>query len=394
LIEISGRGVTPLGIYEMPDEDSELELMAEAGINLVRAHGSSDLDRLHERGLKGWIPLRLQEGPSHDLKERVKSVVDHPALAVWEGPDEIVWGFTACSKLESSVGIRRDDWWNQEEKAVEYASSQAEQLLPRIREGIEYLRGVDPMNRQIWFNEAARSDLGYIRRYIDDIDVTGCDSYPFPKKTLSEVGGCTRRYVDVGRGKPVWMVLQGCARGEWNDDFDTSKAEYPSFEQSRFMAYDALCSGARGILYWGTHLLKSPMSPEFRVSLYAVVAELSALEPLLSGHPVQGISTRIIDDPDGYLDQSPRLPIQVTARRLGRDWVVMIVNEDDRVRMGVVVEGLDLLEGSSLQVLYGSETVQIRHGEFDTRMRPHQAKVFSTTDGLESEYREGRDFGS
>ncbi|OHB79623.1 MAG: hypothetical protein A2Z25_03485 [Planctomycetes bacterium RBG_16_55_9] len=53
---------------------------------------------------------------------------------------------------------------------------------------------------------------------------------------------------------------------------------YPSFDESRFMAYDAIVHGARGILYWGSHYLKSS---EFRQSLYALTSELAALQPFL-----------------------------------------------------------------------------------------------------------------
>ena len=90
----------PIGSYELPGDEPGLRAMARAGFNLVRCHSRQDLDRAAAAGLRGWMPLPLQVGTEGGkLRQIVEAVKDHPALAVWEGPDEVVWNFTAYSGL-------------------------------------------------------------------------------------------------------------------------------------------------------------------------------------------------------------------------------------------------------------------------------------------------------
>ncbi len=383
----------PIGIYELPEADSDLKEISKAGINLIRCHDTGDLDRAQKYGLVGWVPLPLHEGLSSDLGNSIETVKDHPALAVWEGPDEIVWRFTASSKLKKKAGIDRSDWWNQRQRALEYAREQGQKIMPKLRKSIQFLRENDRENHQIWFNEAASSDAKFSRMYMDYIDITGCDCYPVPKRPPAEVGASVERWKAIGRGKPVWMVLQGCARGEWNDDFDEEQITYPTFQQSRFMAYDALAHGASGILYWGTHHLRSAISAQYRQSLYTLISELSSLQPFLKRSPATGLSLKLMDRPQKRPTSSSWIGLTARCYRLGNEWLILLVNDRDMFHSGVQIGGLDLLDGCKLELLYGDEEVLVTRGEIVTRMKPYQAKVFCTDRKYESSFREGRDFG-
>ena len=90
LIVRDARTVFPIGIYEMPKTDAELQTMAKAGINLVRCGNKEDLDRAQRAGMMGWVPVPLQSEDPGKVRELVEAVKNHPALAVWEGPDELV----------------------------------------------------------------------------------------------------------------------------------------------------------------------------------------------------------------------------------------------------------------------------------------------------------------
>jgi len=97
-------------------------------------------------------------------------VADHPALAVWEGPDEIVWNFTAWSHLwkKDRVGIFEHDgeWWMQTPMVINYSEQKSGEIMPKINEAIQLVRRLDPHNRQFWINEARDSDLKFVRQYI------------------------------------------------------------------------------------------------------------------------------------------------------------------------------------------------------------------------------------
>ncbi|HEO71749.1 MAG TPA: hypothetical protein ENN80_10850, partial [Candidatus Hydrogenedentes bacterium] len=196
----------PIGCYELPASDANLEAMAGAGFNIVHCHSVEDLDRAAAAGLQGVVPLPLQNGATPAFRERVAALATHPALALWEGPDEVVWNFTAYSGLHRKLGIhkRPGAWWRQEPDAVAYAENKAAEIIPNMREAAALIRELDSARRPIWINEAQRSDVFYCRQYMDFVDITGCDVYPVSAndRNLPRVGAATERWKQIGRGKP------------------------------------------------------------------------------------------------------------------------------------------------------------------------------------------------
>ncbi len=385
-----GKSMFPIGCYELPKDDAELEKMARAGMNLVRCRNRSDLDRVASVGMFGWMVIPMQQGASDAVRKRIESVVTHPALAIWEGPDEVVHNFTAFSGLYRTKKIYKspDAWRKQALEAVAYSEEQGRQIIPKLHEAITLIRTLDPDKRQIWINEAAQSDLKFVRQYIDHIDITGCDIYPVKadSQNVTIIGDATERWKKVGRNsKPVWMVLQAFSWNELGDYYGHKTVAYPSFAESRFMAYDAIVHGARGILYWGSHYIKSG---EFRQSLYALTSELAALQPFLVANEYLRTRVAVVEL---ELDSSTR-GVRLSVRRVGQEWIVILVNEDDQSYLGVEVTGLDELDGRTLELLYGSEKVTVNRGELITRIKPLEVKVFSTTRKYETELQEGRHY--
>lgn len=376
----------PIGFYEMPKTEADLRAMAAAGVNLVRCRDRDDLDRARAAGLMGWISLTVQQGATEALRNLVVSVADHPALAVWEGPDEIVWTFTAYSFLKKSAGFTREDWNNQTPKAAGYAREQASMILPKLRDGIRLVRELDTLQRPFWINEAADSDMQYVRHYIDSIDITGCDYYAVRSTgtDLQSVGRLVHRWDAIGRGKPVWMVLQAFS---WHTANPERTRLYPSFEQSRFMAYDAIVNGAKGICYWGSEQIDDP---RFRESLYALTLELSKISPLLVAAPVEDIQVRIVSD----LFDRPGRGVRALLRQRDSNFLLVLVNEDSHRHLGVDVTGLEALEGRTFDLLYGSETALVDRGGFVTRLQGYEVKVFTTNPNLVSDRLAGRDYTS
>ncbi|MFC1715777.1 hypothetical protein ACFL6S_19065 [Candidatus Poribacteria bacterium] len=404
LLTKDGRRLFPIGFYELPQGDAELAAMAESGVNLVRCGNEDGLDRVGALDMMGWVSLPVHSGVTDSLRERVESLVDHPALAVWEGPDEIVWNFTAFSHLwrKDKIGVfeHKREWWMQTPLVIEYSEKKASEIIPNMREAIRLVRSLDKHNRQFWINEARDSDLKFVRQYIDEVDITGCDDYPVAvdSHNVSRVGSSTERWKQVGRGRPVWMVLQGFS---WSDlDETPGDPAYPTFAESRLMAYNCIAHGARGILYWGSSYMKSPGHEAFRESLYALTSELSALQPFLTAPEERYVQVRPIeakratDTMPGHESGLPpvELGVRMTARRTGRDWLIILVNEDNRIQMGVEVSGLNALNGMEFCLLYGDETVTVNNGELITRMKPLEVKVFATGQRWETHRLNGRDF--
>ena len=393
LDEKRARTLFPIGCYELPKNDGELRAMADAGFNLVHCGNVADLDRVRAAGIMGWVSVPLQLGADNDaLRQAVEAVKDHPALAVWEGPDEVVWNFTAYSGLyRSGVYKKPDEWWQQTPFAVEHSEAEAKKILPKLREGCQLVRRLDRSKHPIWINEAAESDMKFIREYLDDIDITGCDIYPIHENNHlpASVGDYTGRYQRVGRGKPVWMVLQGFSWHEITPPKDEHLV-YPSFAETRLMAYGAIAHGAKGILYWGTEML--PKQSPFRQSLFTLTSELNALQPFFTAKKESGVRVSLTES-RGRAPEGNR-GVRLLARRTGREWLIVLVNEDNHPHMGVEMTGLTKLNGQTVELLYGSETATVKRGGFVTRLKPYEVKVFATSRKWESSRREAGIFNN
>ncbi|MGV8134868.1 MAG: hypothetical protein AB2L20_06620 [Mangrovibacterium sp.] len=391
-----GKRLFPLGIYYMPKDDQKLMDIANAGFNIIRCDSKEALDRAQSVGLMGWMPLQLQNGTTDEFKTLVNSVVEHPALALWEGPDEVVWNFQAWSGLYLNLKVHemKNAWWHQTTGSVKYAEEQSKIVIPNMISAISHIRSVDKKNRQVWINECAKSDIGYVRQYLDYVDITGCDMYPIRSLYTPENGEQTRnsvdnikfytqRWMEAGRGKPVYMVLQAFS---WPDlggrDSDKEHA-FPSFDESRYMAYSSIAYGAKGINYWGSFSVKNE---EFLKSICAVVSELSELQSFLVS-PQNNVGIQVITDDPGQENSA-----SCFAGRSGLDWMIAVINETSIYQMGVVVKNLNFLDGIKLFELYGKNEITVSNNEIVLRMKPREVKVFATDRKWETSKIAGRDY--
>jgi len=267
MITVDGKRKLIIGSYyytvngmDRPPEVG-LEELAEAGFNLVRT-GSDPaiMDKAQAAGLMTWVgigtvKLDNLEGSSASLLERVNAVKDHPALAFMESVDEPAWEWMTA---------------NQRVPAEAFATA-----YPLIKQA-------DP-NHLLYMNHAPTNLVKTMRPYNAGTDIVAMDIYPvnpggivhqfalfedghqgdLNNMTISQVG----EYVDkmrqvTGPDRPLFMVLQAFA---WEklvnkDKFQQrdEKILYPTYGQTRFMAFQALIKGANGIIYWGSGYTPQP----------------------------------------------------------------------------------------------------------------------------------------
>jgi hypothetical protein len=335
----AGKPWFPLGIYTTPATDDRCRELREAGFDLVCLQAMPPaplrraLDMLGARGLRAWVPvgheLQFAEGDVAAKRKRIEGLVaavgTHPALAMWESIDEPAWGGSPA--------------WG-------------------LREGYQFLRALDP-RRPIWTNHAPRNRVDTLVHYNQATDIAGCDIYPvpmpqsqsnLPNKTLSVVGDETRKSVaSVGGGKPVLMVLQAFAWKNLSSP-GNPRAVYPSFAESRFMAYDAIAGGANGILYWGVY--STPRPSRFWSDLKSLVSELRAMAPVLAAVPLAGqAAARALGDGNA---------VRVSHRRLGAAQVLVVVNRTAAARLAEVsVPGV---AGVTWRPLFGDPSAKVDAG--------------------------------
>ncbi len=389
-INKDGKQLFPIGWYSMPKDDATLQELSDAGINIISAHSKDDLDRLQAAGIQGWMPLSLHNGVTDALKKQIQTVAGHPALALWEGPDEIIHNFTQHyqhslsdpsnpfsepGKYNPNAKIKI--WRDRTPEMERYSREKSRQIMPNIKESISYIRSVDPNNLQVWFNEGAHSSPKYVREYLSVIDITGCDFYPIdgyrgtpphtstPSRKIEAIGYLTEQWKEFSMGKPVYMVLQAFSWPEVGEK--TSSQAYPSFDESRYMAYSVIAHGGRGIFYWGGW----------------------TISPFLSAPDQQQVCAYILKDEYQPFPNS-KSDVALSAKQFGRDWMIALVNDTDSTIHGVAVKGLRKINGLKLVELYGDEEVEVENQEFITRLKPREVKIFVTRKTWESNKIDGR----
>jgi hypothetical protein len=107
--------------------------------------------------------------------------------------------------------------------------------------------------------------------YAAACDIHGIDIYPVsvppgahaggpPVNTdISVVGDVTRILVRASARKPIWTTLQIA----WSGVLPPHPTVFPTLQQARFMAYDAIIDGARGLFFFGGQL-EGAMNPADR----------------------------------------------------------------------------------------------------------------------------------
>lgn len=247
----------PLGA-KTPDGTDALAVLAAGGANFLRV-GRSDwssetvdqqiaavreeLDAAAAHALHCWLQL----GNAPDLSGRglaakeqlltriVDQLKDHSALGAWKGIDEPA-----------------------------NPSRPARVPVAGLVRAYRTLRETDP-DHPVVITQAPVSTVAQLVPYRPAFDITGADIYPvsYPpgkhaggrNRDIGVVGSVTRKMVGAAGRKPVWMTLQIAWSGVVaSDQHPANVPRFPTLAQERFMAYQAIVNGARGLAFFGGHL--------------------------------------------------------------------------------------------------------------------------------------------
>ncbi|HPA41866.1 MAG TPA: beta-galactosidase [Candidatus Hydrogenedentes bacterium] len=315
-------------VYSGTDMEALDKLAARGMFAWINTGGQIDLSDTPEAGKKHLADLVAKFGA-------------HPALITWEVPDEALWncwyGATmwrrnaevrqqrekiaalADKALAEKLAKDRDEverlfgtgraaeaealadaiWEALGEEQphpglnLSNAQERADKMAEGMLAGYEELRRLDPAHPVV-MNHVPRNSIAQLAHFTRAADVIACDIYPVPRsrhvghsdlmdQTPSCVGGYTERLKAAAPGKPVWLVLQGFG---WADIQPDQKPEIkkemrrPTLAETRFMAYNAIVRGARGLVYWGTAYVEK--DSDFWKDLMRAIRELADLQPVLS----------------------------------------------------------------------------------------------------------------
>jgi hypothetical protein len=260
VLVVDGKKVFPIGFTmppppdgKTPDGKNAIKELADAGATFMRtgawdggwtdqaiAREQKYLDAAARYGMYCMPYLRenariISDAREAQLRRILERFKNHPGLGAWKGDDEPEWGDVP---------------------------------LPSLQRAYRVIKELDP-HHPVVIIHAPRGTVESLRRYNGVGDILGADIYPvgvppgahslLTNKNISLVGDHTRIMMDVADGKmPVWMVLQIA----WSGVVKPGKVlRFPTFPEERFMTYQAIINGARGLIYFGGNI-RAAMTPQ------------------------------------------------------------------------------------------------------------------------------------
>jgi hypothetical protein len=374
VFQIDGKKVFPIGFTSPPPPDGKtptgkngIQELADAGATFMRTghhiwereHVALEQKyedaaaRYHMHCLMYLGDLatikpddKRREAQLRDLVNRFKN---HPGFGAWKGADEPEWG---------------------------------NQPLGPLMRGREIVRELDP-NHPMVLIQAPRGTVATMRKYNVTAEVVGADIYPVSvppgihsqfktNKEISMVGDYTRIMNEVGEGKmPVWMVLQIAWSGVVNPG---KKLVFPDFKQERFMTYEAIINGARGLLFFGGNLKQAMNRRDAQLGwnwtfwnnvLRPVIAQIGDKSPL---YPA-------------LLEANSTLPVKASAsdiefcvRQVGSE-IFVLACKRNRGSADVTFSGLPAtLSGGS--VMFEPRDVKVDGGTFSDKFSQFDVHVY------------------
>jgi hypothetical protein len=244
------------------------------------------------------------------------------------------------------------------------------------------IRELDP-NHPIAVTHAPRGTVESLRPYNATADITGADIYPvsYPpgihslgtNKEISMVGDYTRKMMEVAEGKlPVWMILQVA----WSGVINPGKTlRFPTFPEERFMAYQAIINGARGLIFFGGSISKAWNDKDAKLGwnwtfwnqvLRRVVEEIGEKSPL---YPA------LLAPNSSRTPQCSASDIEFCVRETEQDLFVLACKRGKET-VEVKFSGLTL-PNSTGDVLYEApRRVELRDGSFTDWFGPFEVHVY------------------
>lgn len=289
------------------------------------------------------------------LRKLVAAVKGQRAMAIWKGADEPNWAKLPVANVT------------------------------HVRETLRELDARHP----VWIVQAPRGTVQTMRAYDPAYDITGVDIYPigYPpgthslleNKEISMVGDYTKMMREVagggaGGGKPVWMTLQIAWSGV---DKPGKTLRMPTFPQERFMAYQAIINGARGLIFYGGQVRAAWARQDAELgwnwsfwhkALRAVVEEIGDRGPLAEAlvAPESRLAVKVSGADD----------VEFCVREVGSELFVLACKREGKT-VHVEFSGLPPNAQTAGQVLFEEpREVTAKNGSFKDWFAPFDVHVY------------------
>ncbi len=375
-IVINGRRLFPIVLSPgppinglTPSGNNALQELRDAGALVFRLPRTTDwndqiiadeqaaLDAAVAHGMYSWINLReLSNVAAGDtaketaLREMVNRFKNHAGLGMWKNLDESAFGGTPAEDM--------------------------------IR-GYQIIRQEDP-NHAVVQTHAPRLTVEQLRAYNGCADFLALDIYPVgyppganslePNKEISMIGDWTRFLREVGEySKPSIMILQIT----WSGVTKPGKTlRFPTFPEQRFMSYQAIINGARGLMFYGGNAIAGMTAEDAQLGwnwrfwnrvLKRVVKEVGNESPLAPAlvTPESGLPITVTGATD----------VEFCVREVGADLFILACKREGAT-VNVEFSGLPAWAGTG-ELLYESpRKITAANGRFTDWFGPFEVHVY------------------
>jgi hypothetical protein len=379
---VDGKPVFPLGLSDPPPLGSEAPNgrdawaeIAGAGVRFVRNYTvwsaaafdeqlltvGRELDAAPKHGLQLWLALA---GVDRDLTHRalldrvVDAVKAHPGLGLWKGVDE-----PAHARVPAAgcVAVYR------------------------------HLKARDP-SHPVVIVEAPRAPdrpltAAAIAPYAAACDIHGVDIYPIPpgrhaggppvNTDISVVGDMTTILARATKRRAIWTTLQIA----WSGVLPPHPALFPTLQQARFMAYDAIVAGARGLFFFGGHL-RQVLNARDRARGWNWTYWNAVQRPLLVELSDAAHAAALTAPLAPLAIEADARDIAVSARRSGGFLYLIAVRKSAHAAGRIRFTGLPRTVGEGTVLAHGASNptrhVSVSNGAFTdpSPYAPHNARVY------------------
>lgn len=347
-------------------------------LDVQLAEERARLDEAAAHGLRCWVWLgsltNLAPGADDGtLRRVVETLRSHPALGAWKGHDE------PRNPFDAAMSVPPDN----------------------LARGHRVVAALDPDHPLVIIQAPRGSSEGLVP-YRPAFDIGGVDIYPvsYPPGShsdranhdISVVGDVTQWIREAAGTKPVWVTLQIA----WSGVIPTKQKpnlvpRFPSNAELRFMAYQAITNGARGLAFFGGHVtaVQSPQDARagwnwtfWRESLEGLVRELSstALAPALvaPGSKLAVHTQPHAPDIEIATRQTAEFLYVFVVRRGGPTSPVVIAGLPATTKGGEVLFEYvqDPLPPPSVPANQKFRSVAVTNGAFRDWFAPHDARVY------------------
>lgn len=349
-LTIDGAKVFPIALAQPPpvggktptNTDAWSEV-ANAGVNFVRTAAISwsaaqidaqiaaekqVLDAAAAHGLHAWLQLGSVADLANPANEQlllqiVNGLKGHSALGVWKGVDE-----------PANSGIAPQG----------------------LVEAYQRIKATDS-NHPVEMTQAPLGTEASLEPYRPAFDITGADIYPvsyppqihsdLPNKDISVVGDVTRKMVRAGGGKPVWTTLQIAWSGVLpNQTHPRRVPRFPTSLEERFMAYQAIVAGARGLAFFGGNFTQVMRPRDANLGWNWTFWQM-VLRPLVTELASDSVRPALVAPNAGAQVSANAADVQLITRRSGTRLWVIAARTSATATSKVMFTGLPLTAGGA-----------------------------------------------